>query len=302
MKRKGSPDTTARIPRTQMQAYAKAASAGRFVWPAPPYFEFAERADHAECVLLFRNGAKASGVLIEFLADDEVLTFRAEKAAEPSSIAFSALVGVQLRRPIPLRRQSMLMDDTAELFAASERQPFVVHLVNGKTFKGETVGCVQARCGLFLFPPERDVSVTRWFVPTSAVQSTDMGKPIGQMLIEEKLASSESVEAALSRQQALRARRFGEYLVEHQIVTPEQLAAALRQQSAQPVHKVGETLVELGYLTGAELQEALAIEARDRTIPLGHPDGREVPPRHHSSAGHKIAGRSESDMFRRRCE
>ena len=269
MKRKGSPDTTARIPRTQMDAYAKTARAERFVWPAPPYFDFAERADHADCLLLFRNGAKASGVLIEFLPDDEVLTFRAEKAAEPGRVPFASLLGVQLLRPIPLRRQSMLIDDTAELFGASERQPFLVRLVNGKTFKGETVGSVYARCGLFLYPPEHDVSVTRWFVPTSAVQSTDMGKPIGQMLIDEKLASSEVVEAALSKQQALRARRFGEYLVEHQIVTPEQLAAALRQQRAQPVQKLGETLVELGYLTESELQEALAIEARDRATPLG---------------------------------
>ena len=35
------------------------------------------------------------------------------------------------------------------------------------------------------------------------------------------------------------------------------------------MQKLGETLVELGYLTEAELQEALAIEARDRAVPLG---------------------------------
>ncbi|HET7672238.1 MAG TPA: ATPase, T2SS/T4P/T4SS family, partial [Burkholderiales bacterium] len=124
-------------------------------------------------------------------------------------------------------------------------------------------------CGMFLYPPERDVSVTRWFVPVDAVQSASIGKPIGQMLIDEKLASSAVVDAALSKQQALRGRRFGEYLVDNQIVSPEQLAAALKQQRAQPMQKLGETLVELGYLTEAELAEALAIEARDRATPLG---------------------------------
>ena len=89
------------------------------------------------------------------------------------------------------------------------------------------------------------------------------------MLVEEKLASPEAVDAALSRQKALRSRRFGEYLTENQIVSPEQLAAALKQQRGQPIQKLGETLVELGYLTESELDEALAIEARDRSVPLG---------------------------------
>ena len=35
------------------------------------------------------------------------------------------------------------------------------------------------------------------------------------------------------------------------------------------MQKLGESLVELGYLTEGELEEALAIEARDRTVPLG---------------------------------
>jgi len=32
---------------------------------------------------------------------------------------------------------------------------------------------------------------------------------------------------------------------------------------------LGETLVELGYLSGEQLQDALAIEERNRTLPLG---------------------------------
>jgi type II secretory ATPase GspE/PulE/Tfp pilus assembly ATPase PilB-like protein len=144
-----------------------------------------------------------------------------------------------------------------------------VGLVNGKTLLGETVGSVHALCGLFLFPPETDGMVSRWFVPADAARSSSIGKPIGEMLVEEKLASAEVVDAALSRQQTMRGRRLGDYLTEHQIVSPEQLAAALKQQSAQPVQKLGETLVELGYLTEAELQEALAIETRDRAVPLG---------------------------------
>jgi type II secretory ATPase GspE/PulE/Tfp pilus assembly ATPase PilB-like protein len=270
-----APDTTARITREQVAAQAKAALTKTplsqcFIWPAPPYYEFSDASKHSdECMLVFRDGAKASGTLIDFLPDEAQLKFRSRDAGESVSIAFSSLLRVQLLRPVALRRQPVRLDDTEELFAPSERQPFAIGLANGKTFLGETVGSVHALCGLFLFPPEHDGMVTRCFVPVDATRSTKIGKPIGEMLVEERLASAENVDAALSKQEAMRSRRFGDYLTEHQIVSPEQLAAALKQQRAQPIQKLGETLVELGYLTEGELEEALAIEARDRRVPLG---------------------------------
>ncbi len=265
------PDTTARITRGEIAAQAKAAArAHRFVWPAPPYYEFREPSQLGdECMLVFRDGGKAAGQLLDFLPDEAQLKFRSRDAGEPVSIAFSSLLRLQLLKPVALRHQPVRIDDTEQLVAASQRQPFAVGLVNGKTFLGETVGSVHALCGLFLFPPENDGAVTRWFVPADAARSVSIGKPLGEMLIEARLASAEVVDAALSKQQAMRSRRFGDYLTEHQIVSPEQLAAALKQQRAQPIQKLGETLVELGYLTEAELEEALAIEARDRRVPLG---------------------------------
>ena len=271
-RRKASPDTTAKILRTQVAEAAKAARAQRFVWPAPPYYEFTgAQSDQAagDCLLIFRDDARASGTLVDFVPAEKLLRFRPGDMEETINIAFASLAGVHLLQPVEVKRQSVTVDDTAELYAASERQPFAMQLVNGKSFKGETVGCVHALVGLFLFPPDQDGSVTRWFVPADAVRGSNIGKPLGEMLVDEKLASSAAVEAALSKQQALRTRRFGEYLTENQIVSAEQLAQALKHQRAQPVQKLGETLVELGHLSEAELREALAIEARDRSVPLG---------------------------------
>jgi type II secretory ATPase GspE/PulE/Tfp pilus assembly ATPase PilB-like protein len=268
LSRKAKPaDTTARITRDEIAAHAKGS---KFSWPAPPYYEFAAPGAHSdECVLVFRDGSKASGWLAAFLPDDAQIRFRENTAREAVSLPFSAILRLQLLEPVTLRRQAVRLDDTEQLSAPSARQPFALGLADGKIFLGETVGSVHAVCGLFLYPPERDATVTRCFVPVDAVVSVNIGKPLGEMLVEENLASPELVDAALSRQQAIRARRFGDYLTEHQIVSPEQLAAALKQQRAQPVQKLGETLVELGYLTEAELEEALAIEARDREVPLG---------------------------------
>jgi type II secretory ATPase GspE/PulE/Tfp pilus assembly ATPase PilB-like protein len=267
------PDTTAKISRAQMQAQANAAATQLFVWPAPPYYEFVDGTGARgpeNCLLIFRDGVKATGALLDFLPDEAQLKFHPANADSSVSIAFSALLGLHLLRPVKLRPQTVPIDSSGQMvFAASERQPFAVQLANGQTFQGETMGYVHALCGLFLFPPDKDGAVMRCFVPAQAMQASSIGKPIGQMLVDEKLASAEMVDAALSKQQAMRTRRFGEYLTENQIVSPEQLAAALKQQRAQPIQKLGETLVELGYLTEAELEEALAIEARDRSNPLG---------------------------------
>ena len=267
---KPAPDITANMLRDQLAAKAKAVSAQRFVWPAPPYYEFSDPSQHSdECMLVFRDGAKTSGTMLDFRPDEAQLKFRSHDSSEDLNFAFSSLLRVQLLQPVALRRQPMPIDDSEALFAASERQPFAIGLANGKTFLGETVGAVHALCGLFLFPPEQEGYVTRWFVPADATRSASIGKPLGEMLVDENLASAEAVDVALSKQQAMRARRFGDYLTEHQIVSPEQLSTALKQQRAQPMQKIGETLVDLGYLTEDELQEALAIEARDRSVPLG---------------------------------
>jgi type II secretory ATPase GspE/PulE/Tfp pilus assembly ATPase PilB-like protein len=270
---KGDPlNTTSRMTRAKSETPARAPHAQRFIWPAPPYYEFSDAAAAAsadECLLVFRQGSKAAGRIVDFLPDEAVVKFRARDAADSASIAFSSLLSIHLLQPVALKRQPVRIDDTEELAIPSENQPFAVELANGHTLKGETIGHVHAVCGLFLFLPERDGAVTRWFVPAEATRSVSIGRPIGEMLVEEKLASAEVVDAALEKQQALRTRRFGDYLTEHQIVSPEQLATALKQQRAQPIQKLGETLVELGYLTEAELQEALAIEARDRSVPLG---------------------------------
>jgi len=268
-------DSTARIPRALLETATRGAAAAtmQFLWPTPPYYEFSdpEAAQAAgECLLTFRDGAKAAGALLDFLPDDALLKFRQANTAAVISIGFSGLLGLQLPQPVAVRRQAIPLgyaDQAA--FAASDCQPFSIELAEGQTFRGETLGHINALCGVFLFLPEKAGSVIRSFVPTEAIQDCILGKPIGQMLVDRKLASSEEVSAALQRQIGLRTQKLGEYLTENQIVSQEQLATALKQQRAQPVQKLGETLVELGYLERAELEEALAIKSRNRAIPLG---------------------------------
>ena len=180
-----------------------------------------------------------------------------------------SLLGVQLLRPVALRRQTAA--DRRHRGAVSAPPSASRSRCSSSTARASTArpwaACTRcAACSCSAGEGRRRDALVR---ARRRAQAANIGKPIGEMLVDQNLASPEEVDAALEKQQALRTRRFGEYLTENQIVSPEQLAAALKQQRAQPVQKLGETLVELGYLTEAELEEALAIEARDRSIPLG---------------------------------
>ena len=135
---KKSPDITANMLRDQLAAQVKVASAQRFVWPAPPYYEFSDPSQHSdECMLVFRDGAKTSGTMLDFRPEEAQLKFRSHDSSEDLNVAFSSLLRVQLLQPLALRRQPMQIDDSEALFAASERQPFAIGLANGKTFLGK---------------------------------------------------------------------------------------------------------------------------------------------------------------------
>jgi type II secretory ATPase GspE/PulE/Tfp pilus assembly ATPase PilB-like protein len=262
------PDRSGKLKRALQHVDARANT--RVMWPPPPYYEYqGEPPEQGEPALLtFTDGGKASGLLQTFLPEHEILKFLPENARNPLTIAFANLLSLQLLEPVQIEVHTL--PEGVGLHAPSERQPFSVTLADGSLLEGETAGHVQVPYGLYLYVPHASGhGVVRWFVPTDSVREMSLGKPIGQMLIDEDAASAQTISEALDRQKQLRSRKLGEYLTSHHIVSPEQLAAALKAQRAQPTQKLGETLVELGFLTQTELDEALAIESRDRSVPLG---------------------------------
>ncbi|HEX4926426.1 MAG TPA: ATPase, T2SS/T4P/T4SS family [Burkholderiales bacterium] len=248
---------------------AASTPAPRLLWPAPPYYEFVDAVAKGgePCVLTFADGEKARGWLLGFRPETEELEMQPDKPGDAVTVAFSDLACVRLLRPITVRPERVAIG--AAVSAPSARQPFWLKLTNDSALEGETLGHIRALCGIFLFPPEAERKVVRLFVPTAAATQVRIGRPIGELLVDEDIASAESVSEALEKQKALRSRRLGEYLTSNEIVSQEQLLAALKEQKAQPMQKLGETLVELGFLTKAELAEALAIEKRNRSLQLG---------------------------------
>src|SRR6185436_607358 len=214
-------DDTAKLLRAALVSAANADAGPAFRWPAPPYYEYAaaRRPAADDCLLVFSDGAKAAGTLLDFLPDESILKFRQKGGDAGISIAFSSLLRVELRSSIKMTRQRLPKGMEQQVFAASNRQPFSVQFASGNTFQGDTVGYVEALCGLFLFLPDADEGVVRHFIPSLAVHEYTIGKPLGQLMVDQNLMSAEQVDAALQKQSSLRTQRFGEYLTGSQIVS-----------------------------------------------------------------------------------
>ena len=148
--------------------------------------------------------------------------------------------------------------------------PFSVQMSDGKVWKGQTLGHLEADWGLFLFEPlgERG-ELRRWFVPRSAYQSAEVGMRVGDALVAQESASPQQIHDALEEQKALRERKLGDILVVRQIISAEELVSAIEHQSRMPMVRIGEALSALGFITEAQLQDALLQQRDDRSVPLG---------------------------------
>src|SRR3546814_15952589 len=106
--------------------------------------------------------------------------------------------------------------------------------------KGETVGYTIGRNGLYLFIPSEKEKIIRCFVPYVSIKDYQIGPRIGELLIEQQIASKDLVDNALDRQHELHLQRIGDYLSENEVISREQLAKAIAHQERQPSLKLGE--------------------------------------------------------------
>ena len=259
--------------KTRRQSILAASVAGGFKWPAPPYLEFSADQDAAAsepCLVVLDSGRKLQGSVLRFDPDAAMLELDIPGVPSGPAPQFADLLQLRLLRPLRLDRMD-LPPEVAEdrESAVSERQTFQVQLHDGGVLSGATCGFVDAQSGLFLFPPAGIGEVTRYFVPAARIKAFAIGEPIGQILIEQNMASKEVVAAALDRQRELRAQKLGDLLISQQIVSAEELAEAIRQQEHKPILKLGAVLIDMGLINADELESALKKQERNRKVPLG---------------------------------
>jgi hypothetical protein len=238
-----------------------------FQWPTPPQFTTPPGVDNS-ALLVFMDGKRVLGVLVQLLPEQGTLVFLPNHADANATISLSTIRTIRLVTPLRLRKQELRLEGQGQdVFPASDKQTFTVEFNDDDTLMGETIGFVARKEGLYLFVLNEGGKVVRFLLPTQTLKQFQIGAPIGQMLVDEKLATEQDVEAGLKKQQELRSQRIGDYLTA--IVTPEQLGVAIERQKSAPQMKLGEALIQEKLITPAQLDEALGKQQKDRKTPLG---------------------------------
>lgn len=244
-----------------------------FKWPMPPQFSAPHLAGVSaaqDCLIVLKDGQKLVGNLLHFTPDEGQLEFQSKNAPTSSTIEFARIQSLRLIQPLVLRKRADPLElKGGEVFQASEKQSFVVEFRDGEKFSGETIGFVANKHGLYLFLVNYATSVIRYFIPAQAIKDYQIGKQLGQMLVDEAVATKQDIDAGLKKQQQLRSQRIGDFLTTNQIVNPEQLAIALKRQKQTPSLKLGEALILEKLISQEQLDEALAKQQQNRKLALG---------------------------------
>jgi type II secretory ATPase GspE/PulE/Tfp pilus assembly ATPase PilB-like protein len=244
-----------------------------FEWPKPPYFELPQGAEftgHEPALLTLVRGQKLGGSLTRFLPSHGVVEFLPARGRVNIDVPLADIVQLRLTRPIVFRpRATEIEQRGGEVARPSLRQPFSVELINGEILSGETTGFEQQSTGLFLYIANYGDAVLRTFIPAGSIKKQQIGKPIGQMLVDQRVLTENQIDGGLERQRELREQKLGDLLTAQKVITQEDLKAALARQRSVPVMRLGEALVASKAVTEEQLQQALEQQKANRGRPLG---------------------------------
>jgi type II secretion system (T2SS) protein E len=244
-----------------------------FEWPVPPFYELPLGQDfvgNEPAILFLTAGRKVTGSLTRFLPTHGVVEFLPSRGRANLDIPLADIVQLRLTRPLVFRQRALSIEQRgAEITRPSPQQPFTVELTSGETLAGETVGFEVQSAGLFLYLVNYKDSVLRVFIPAGSVRSRQIGKPIGEILVQEKFVTDNQVQSGLERQRVLRGQKLGDLLAEGQVISGDQLRVALDRQRGMPMMRLGEALISTKMITEAQLQDALELQKQNREKFLG---------------------------------
>ncbi len=252
--------------------HPRKASLEAFRWPTPPSANYPApepQTDPLPCEITGLNGNRMSGRLTFFVPDAQVAHVQIPPARTTVPLRFDQFLSLKLTTPLAPTASKSDPALTA-MIGNVAAQPYRIQLERGGEMEGQTLGHVEEPFGAFLFlPTPSGDGVLNLFVPRAAYRQLEVGPRIGELLIEQALATPAQVQEAAELQQQLRNQKIGDILLQNQVVSPEQLLEALDRQSKMPMVRIGDALVSLGLINEPQLQEALSQQKKDRGTPLG---------------------------------
>jgi hypothetical protein len=192
-------------------------------WPTPPFAGYGSGADLARppCEI---EGLTSAAIAAELLALDfegGSARIRINVTGTEMTLRFAQLRRITLTTPLAAELPSSA-DPHARLLAHHPVSDYRMRLADGGGWlSGRSIGHVQSRHGVFLYPPvDERGSVQRMFVPRSTFRDFEIGPRIGEVLVEQRAATTEQVDGAVAEQSRMRQRKLGELLLAHRIVEP----------------------------------------------------------------------------------
>jgi type II secretory ATPase GspE/PulE/Tfp pilus assembly ATPase PilB-like protein len=243
-----------------------------FDWPTPPFAAYPRvqpTTGPLSCEIEGLGGKRNRVQLLCFDLQREEVSVHVAGVKRPIVLKFSQLRRLTLEEPIR-PEQTASGDPHAALLAHRPEATYLVQMTAGEDMQGQTVGHVEVKQGLFLFPPQDQAGVTsRMFIPSHAYQSFTVGARVGEILVDHSHVTDIQVLQAVQSQTELRQQRLGDVLVSRQIITPEQLLEAIDMQRNMPVMRLGAALVALDMITETDLEDALRLQVEGKGLPLG---------------------------------
>lgn len=236
--------------------------------------------DQSEAIIAnLCSGEKLVGELHSLSLEKGELAIQADNLSEITKLKIADLKILRLTKA---RHFALLMETQAAeaennthkgkgnlITFSGNPQEVEIRFKDGETLEDSTFSFRTNRYGLSLYLANNNHEYTYCFLPHDNIEGYRVGPPLGEMLIEEQLATEAQVESALSMQQAQREQPLGQYLRSKEIISADELKDALKHQRSIPNMRLGDILIGERLLDEDQLNQALEAQKKDRGKPLG---------------------------------
>lgn len=242
----------------------------------PPFSEINEGPEYSNTsvTIELNNNARTKGKLLQFDSSTESISILEPRAMVATDIAMNTIKFMRLEKPYQLGLKSADEEETHPgIDVDSDARSFEVFFKDRTEITGKTFGSRNDKNGIHFYEQTKVGRKWRYcthlFVAKTAIENHIIGGQLGDVLVQEKQISQDTLETALADQQSERSRLIGDYLVNQKIVDADELEGALSRQKHMPNLKLGEILLTEDLVTEAQLQEALKEQKKKRKSALG---------------------------------
>ena len=224
-----------------------------------------ERPFPAAIVVTMVDGTKVTGRIERFSPYAPDLTVELDEDA----------MGARAGQRILVRGETMAVVAFHSVLGAPRCEPkedlrkYKLHLVSGEVLQARALPSLGANSlGFYAQPDDTDWDVREYFFYNHGLHRTELQDPLGAVLVQQGLASSEAVGKGLELQRRERDKLLGEILVERGNLGSQEVERALASQERRKL-RIGEILVEAKLVSEDDVEAALAEQKQRRGKRVG---------------------------------